>query len=387
MRVLVLAGLDASLLNFRGPLLRAFVDAGYDVITAAPAQNADVPAKLKSVGVRYEPVVLARAGLNPFADMASLLHLRRLFKRERPDIVLSYTIKPVVYGSLAAWLAGVPKIYALITGLGAAFHTSGLKGRAFRFTAVCLYRLALRRCTKVFAQNKDIADLFIREGIVTADKITVIPGSGVDTVHFAFSALPVGPPVFLYLGRLLRDKGIYELVAATRLLKVSHPEAKVLLVGDIDPNPASFSAAEVAAWQREGIVKHMGHQADVRPYLRDCTAFVLPSYHEGLPRSVLEAMAAGRPIITTDAIGCRETVFEAGKADGLSGIKHGLNGFLVPVRSVEPLAAAMKVLARDRDMAVAMGRESRTLVERHFDVGLINSMMLRAMELSSSPSK
>ncbi len=387
MKILVLAGLDSSLLNFRGPLLRAFIDAGHDVVAAAPAQTAGVPESLSKVGVRYEPVSLARAGLNPLADLAGLFRLRRLFKRQRPDIVLSYTIKPVIYGSLAAWLAGVPRIYALITGLGAAFHTSGAKGRVLRIIAVFLYRHALRRCTKVFAQNRDIADLFIREKIVGQDKILVVPGSGVDTNHFAFSSLPAGSPVFLYLGRLLRDKGIAELVAATRLLKSSHPKAKVLLIGDIDPNPASFSADEVAAWQREGIVECMGFQADVRPYLRDCTVFVLPSYHEGLPRSVLEAMAAGRPIITTDTIGCRETVFAVTEADQASGIKRGRNGFLVPVRSIEPLAAAMTLLAHDRDMAVAMGRESRTLVEKHFDVGLINTMMLGAMDLSPDSTR
>lgn len=387
MKIVVLAGLDNSLLNFRGPLLHALVDAGHEVIAASPAQNAEIPQKLMNMGVQYEPVRLARAGLNPVADMDSLLRLQRLFKRERPDVVLSYTIKPVIYGSLAAWLAGVPRIYALITGLGAAFHTSGVKGRVLRFVAVFLYRLALRRCAKVFAQNKDIAELFIREGIVTADKITIIPGSGVDTAHFAFSELPKGPPVFLYLGRLLRDKGISELVAATRLLKVYHREAKVLLVGDIDPNPASFSAEEVAAWRREGIVEHIPYQADVRPYLRDCTVFVLPSYHEGLPRSVLEAMASGRPIITTDTIGCRETVFEAGAEDATSRIRQGCNGILVPVKSIKPLAEAMKRLAEDREMAIAMGREGRNLVEKHFDVSLINNLMLSAMELSSSPGK
>jgi len=386
MKILVLGGFGQSLVNFRGPLLRAIHQAGHSIVAAAPAGSETVPQALNQLGVRFIPITLARAGLNPLVDVLTLFGLTKLFRRERPNVVLSYTIKPVIYGSLAARLAGVPKIYALITGLGAAFHTSGIKGSCLRFSAVCLYRFALRRCTKVFAQNRDIADMFIRERIVTADKISVVPGSGVDTDHFAFSPLPEGRPVFLYLGRLLRDKGIAELVAATRLLKVSHPEAKVYLVGDIDPNPASFSAEEVAVWQREGIVEHKGYQADVRPYLRDCTAFVLPSYHEGLPRSVLEAMATGRPVITTDAIGCRETVFDTSKADPLSGIKRGLNGFLVPVRSIEPLAVAMKILAHDRDMAVAMGRESRTLVERHFDVGLINNLMLKAMNLTPGSS-
>ena len=182
----------------------------------------------------------------------------------------------------------------------------------------------------------------------------------------------------------VKSGGFGEHVSA--YMEACHPEVRVLLVGDIDPNPASFSAAEVAAWQNEGIVAHIGYQADVRPYLRDCTAFVLPSYHEGLPRSVLEAMSTGRPIITTDAMGCRETVFEAAEAAPLSGIKRGINGFLVPVRSVEPLATAMKMLVQDRDMAAAMGRESRTLVERHFTVELINNLMLKAMGLTPGVS-
>lgn len=386
MKVLILAGYDRSLINFRAPLIRDLCAAGCEVVTAAPPENGDVPARIAALGARFVGVELSRAGLNPLADYATYRRLLALFRSEKPDLLLSYTIKPVIYGSLAASRENVPSVYALITGLGAAFHTSGIRGRAFRFMAVFLYRLALRRCTRVLAQNKDIAELFIRDGIVTEDKISVVPGSGVDTTNFAFSVLPERPPVFLYLGRLLRDKGIAELVAATRLLKASHPEVRVLLVGDIDPNPASFSAAEVAAWQNEGIVAHIGYQADVRPYLRDCTAFVLPSYHEGLPRSVLEAMSTGRPIITTDAMGCRETVFEAAEAAPLSGIKRGINGFLVPVRSVEPLATAMKMLVQDRDMAAAMGRESRTLVERHFTVELINNLMLKAMGLTPGVS-
>lgn len=382
MKILVLAGLDSSLLNFRGPLLRAFMGAGHDVVAAAPAQTAGVPEKLGKMGVRYVPVSMARAGLNPLADLAGLFRLRRLIEHQRPDILLSYTIKPVIYGSLAAWLAGVPRIYALITGLGAAFHTPGAKGRVLRFIAVFLYRRALRRCTKVFAQNRDIADLFIRERIVGADKIFVVPGSGVDTAHFYSSPLPEGPPVFLLLARMLRDKGVEEYIAAARMVRKRLPTARFIMVGDTDPNPAAISAKQLDEWNREGVVEYRPAVSDVRPLLSDCSVYVLPSYHEGLPRSVLEAMAAGRPIITTDTIGCRETVFEANEADQASGIKCGRNGFLVPVRSIEPLAEAMTLLAHDRDMAVAMGRESRILVEKHFDVGLINTMMLGAMDLS-----
>jgi len=384
-KIFVLAGFDSSLLNFRGPLLRAFIDAGHDVVAAAPAQTAGVSEKLSEMGVRYEPVSLARAGLNPLADLAGLFRLRRLFRCQRPDILLSYTIKPVIYGSLAAWLAGVPRIYALITGLGAAFHTSGVKGRVLRSIAVILYRRALRRCTKVFAQNRDIADLFIREGIVSAEKIVIVPGSGVDTGHYISCLIPHGAPVFLLLARMLRDKGVEEFVAAARLVKEKMPEARFLLVGDTDPNPAAISQEQLDRWNQEGVVEYRPAVSDVRPLLSDCSVYVLPSYHEGLPRSVLEAMAAGRPIITTDTIGCRETVFEATEADQANGIKRGRNGFLVPVRSIEPLAAAMTLLAHNRDIAVAMGRESRILVEKHFDVVLINSMMLGAMDLLPDP--
>lgn len=383
MKILVLAGLDASLLNFRGPLLRAMVDAGHDVIAAAPAQNADVPRKLRSAGVRFEAVSLARTGMNPFQDLLSLRQLMRLIEKQRPEIVLSYTIKPVIYGSLSAWFAGVPKIYALITGLGAAFHTDGIKGWILRRAAGCLYKVTLRRCTRVFAQNKEIAETFVREGIVRSDLISVISGSGVDTTSFECSALPTGRPLFLYLGRLLRDKGVGELVAAARLLKETNPDARVLLVGDIDPNPASFSAEEIETWRKEGVVEFGGFRADVRPLLRECTALILPSYHEGLPRSVVEAMSSGRPVVTTDVIGCRETVAGAGSRDAW-GVRQGDNGFLVPARSEKALAIAMMRLANDPALSARMGAAGRRIVEERFDVRRINEQMLRAMDLLPS---
>lgn len=312
-------------------------------MAAAPSENAEVPQKLAEMGERFTPVALARAGLNPLADARSLFLLKNLFQRERPDVVPSYTIKPVIYGSLAASWVGVPSIYAFIKGLRTAFHTSGIKGRMLRFIAVRLYRLALNRCTKLFVLNKDIAELFISEQIAHSDKVVIVPDSGIDTDYFTFGSLPEGPPVFLYLGRWLRDKGLTEFVAAARPVKAKRPEARFMLVGDINPNPASFSEAVVESWQREGLVERYRFQSDVRPYLHSCTIYVLPSYHEGLPRSVLEAMAVGRPVITTDTIGCRETIINAVHCNKSGmGIKRGRNGFLVPVRSVEPLAVVME---------------------------------------------
>lgn len=380
-KVLLVGGYDRSLLNFRGALLRAMVQAGHTVIGAAPNETRGVSQALFDIGVRYVPFALTRAGLNPMLDVRALRRLRALFQHEGPDVVLSYTIKPVIYGSLAASWAGVPRIYALITGLGAGFHTSGIKGRMLRFMIVTMYRMSLGRCTKVFVQNKEIAELFIREKIVPADKVMVVAGSGVDTRHFAFSPMPEGAPVFLLLARMLRDKGVGEYVTAARLVKAQIPQARFLLVGDTDPNPAAISRKQLDQWNAEGGVEYHSAVSDVRALLSDCSVYVLPSYHEGMPRSVLEAMAVGRPVITTDTIGCRETIREAGAADH-EDIRTGENGLLVPVRSIGPLAAAMLRLAKDPCLRAQMGRRGREIAEQQFDVQLINGWMLHAMDLA-----
>jgi len=376
--VLVLGGTDGSLLNFRGSLLSALVQAGAHVIAAAPSDTPGVAQRLSSMGVRFEPVALARAGLNPIADGLSFVRLIQLFRRTRPDVVLSYTIKPVIYGSLAAKWVGVRSVYALITGLGAAFHTGGFRGRLLRLVAVTLYRIALKRCTKVFVQNKDIAELFIREGIVSEGKLVVVPGSGIDTQHFDFVKTPIGPPVFLLLARMLYDKGINEYVDAARLVKAQLPGARFLLVGDMDPNPAAISREQLLRWAGEDVIEYHPAVADVRPLLAACTVYVLPSYHEGLPRSVLEAMAVGRPIITTDTIGCRDLVASPRSADS-AGVRWGENGALVAVRDVAGLAAAMVNLANHPKLASKMGKYGRCRAEFFFDVKRVNIQMLSEM--------
>ena len=380
--VLVLGGADGSLLNFRGALLRALVQSGASVIAAAPAETPGVAQRLASMGVRFEPFALARAGMNPIADGLSFVGLIRLFRRTRPDVALGYTIKPVIYGSLAAQWVGVRRVYALITGLGAAFHTRGLKGRVLRFVAVALYRIALRRCNKVFVQNKDIAELFIREGIVPAGKLVVVPGSGVDTQHFEFVPMPSGQPVFLLLARMLRDKGVEEYVAAARIVKKQLPGARFHLVGDTDPNPSAIALKQLHQWNGEGVVEYHSAVSDVRPLLGECTVYVLPSYHEGLPRSVLEAMAVGRAIITTDTIGCRDLVAAPRLADS-AGVRWGENGALVPVRDVAGLAAAMVHMAIHPELASTMGKCGRGLAEEFYDVNRVNFQMLSEMNFLS----
>ncbi|MDI1319242.1 MAG: glycosyltransferase family 4 protein, partial [bacterium] len=331
--------------------------------------------------VRYIPVHLSRAGLNPFKDQFYRRELERIFTSERPDVVLAYTIKPVIHGMRAAEQTGVPGRYALITGLGAAFHTSGLKGWVLRMAGLWFYRRSLRHCTRIMVQNGDIAEFFLREGIVKdRSRLMVVAGSGVDTLHFTPTRPPKDSLMFILLARMLRDKGVEEYVSAARVVKRQLPQARFLLVGDTDPNPAAIFQEQLDVWNREGVVEYRPAVSDVRPLLAECSVYVLPSYHEGMPRSVLEAMATGRPVITTDAIGCRETVINVGPPDS-EGIRLGDNGLLVPIRGVAPLAAAMLRLAGDAGLREKMGRRGREIAEQRFDVRLINDVMLRAMDL------
>lgn len=393
MKIAVLASHDASLINFRGDLLRTFVATGQEVVAVAPLETPAVPEALARIGVKFRTVGLVRAGMNVFVDWRYLRELKAVLRDEKPDVVLAYTIKPVVYGMRAASTLRIAGRYALITGLGAAFHSGGVKGWVLRRLAMMLYRTSLARCTRIIVQNAEIGDYFRKRRIVArgADMITV-PGSGVNLVHFV--AEPIFPEVtrFLFLGRLLWDKGVGEFSAAARAVKQSHPSAEFWIVGRADPNPAAMTPEEMRQLQQEGIVRYFDQVDDVRPLLRQCSALVLPSYHEGMPRSVLEAMATGRPVITTDTIGCRETIFDAGaKTIGAHGVRAGVNGLLVPVRSAAAVAEAMLYLVKQPETAREMGRAGRRLAEKHFDVEQINRRMLEAMDLnpplpcSSSP--
>lgn len=369
--VLVLGGYAESLLNFRGPLLSALVGAGHRVIAAAPEDDARVVAGLSALGITYRQVPLSRTGLNPLRDLRSLRALRRLVREERPDVVLAYTIKPVIYGLIAARLVGVRRRHALITGLGYAFTGDGVRQRLVRWVACRLYRLALAGAETVFFQNPDDLACFRALGLVQARQAALVAGSGVDLAQFSPAPPVTGPIRFLLIARLLADKGIREFIAAARLVRARYPQAGFQLVGPRDPNPAAISDVEIADWQREGIVDYRGACADVRPFIAEASVYVLPSYREGTPRTVLEAMAMARPIITTDAPGCRETV------------REGVNGFLVPVADAQALAQAMIRFIVDPSLITTMGAQSRAMAEERFDVHLVNRVMLERMGLSA----
>jgi glycosyltransferase involved in cell wall biosynthesis len=367
--VLLLGSYAPSLINFRGPLIAAMVERGHDVHAAAPDIDSDVAAKLVALGAVPVPVELGRTSLNPIATWRSGRQLRSLVKRIAPDVMIAYTIKPVVLGAAAARAARVPCFAAMITGMGYAF-LGGLhpKRLAIRLVAMLMYRRALAASGLVIFQNEDDRSDFRRLRLLPADKPSlVVNGSGVDLDHFEPQPQPAGT-AFLMIARYLRDKGIREYAAAAARLKAEHPDVRIRLAGWLDESPDTISRAELDSIVAGG-VEDLGRLADVRPALARSSVYVLPSYREGTPRTVLEAMATGRAVITTDAPGCRGTVAE------------GENGFLVPAGDSEALYRAMRRFVEDPGLARSMGERSLRLVREKFDVNQVNAAILEATGL------
>ena len=372
MTFLLIASFADSILSFRGPLLDALLARGLSVHVAAPDLPADSPMRqrLEARGIQVHDIPLRRTGTNPLADAATLLHLWQLMRRIHPQFVLGYTIKPVIYGSLAALLAQVPRRFALVTGLGYLFPCEVAEGDSrgrLRTLVQPLYALALRCTHKVFLQNPDDQALFRSLGILQpATPSVVVNGSGVDVSEYDVAPLPQAPH-FLLIARLLGDKGVREYAEAARRVRAQYPQAVFSLVGWIDENPDAIAQQELDAWVADGTCNYLGRLSDVRPAIAACAVYVLPSYHEGTPRTVLEAMAMGRAIITTDAPGCRETVVD------------GDNGFLVPVKAVDELVSAMQRFIEEPQLAARMGARARQIAEEKYDVHRVNKVMLQEM--------
>lgn len=363
--VLILGSFAPSLVHFRGALIKAIADRGHKVVAAAPGITEEIAGQLRDLGAEARELPVVNASLNPLAMLQSLKDVRRLVRQVRPDVMISYTAKPVILGALAGSAARVPTVVSLITGLGYAF-TGGneIKRRISRAVAAPLYQLALRRSTVIIFQNPDDEALFRQLGLVAANREThIVNGSGIDVEHFAPVPLP-NRTSFLMIARLLKDKGIREFAEAAKRLKAEHPELPIALVGYLDPSPDSLTQAELDDLVSRGI-DYRGSLKDVRPAIAEASVYVLPSYREGTPRSVLEAMAMGRAIVTTDAPGCRETV------------EDGVNGYLVPPRNTDALHDAMLKFIDNPALAATMGPQSRAIAERKYDVHKVNADMLR----------
>jgi glycosyltransferase involved in cell wall biosynthesis len=364
-KVMIFGSYAPSLVNFRGPLIAAIVSRGHDVIAVAPAIDGSTASALRALGAEPQELSVSNQSLNPVAMIRALGSLRELVRASRPDVLLSYTIKPVLLGAIAGRRERVSTVLSLITGAGYPF-TGGREAKRIlsRLVAKQLYRFALRRTGRIIFQNADDEILFRQMGMIHSEQASYrVNGSGVDLEHFA--PMPLPPAVsFLMISRLLRDKGVREFAAASKRLKAEHPETPIHLVGYLDKSPDRLSERDLSFIRESGIEFH-GRLDDVRPVIAQCSVYVLPSYREGTPRTVLEAMAMRRAIITTDAPGCKETV------------QHEVNGLLVPVGDADALYAAMKRLLLDYGLVARMAEQSREIVESKYDVKLVNADLLQ----------
>jgi len=364
--VLVNGSLAESLVNFRANLLLTLVARGYRVHVSAPAISQKVRTKLEEIGVTAHEVRLARTGINPLKDLDYYNDLRRLIAKIGADYVLGYTVKPNIWGSLAAGRCHVASA-SMVTGLGFGFIDGvGLKRRLVQWIQHRLYALATKYNTVVIFQNPDDERDFVAAGCLNNPaKARRVDGSGVDTHFFAPVPLPNGPR-FLMIARLLVTKGVREYVAAAAIARAKRPDCDFALAGFLDPGPDGVSPEELEQWQAQGI-RYLGQLSDIRPAMADASVYVLPSYREGTPRTVLEAMAMARPVITTDVPGCRETV------------QDGVNGLLVPSRNVEILAQAMIDIAKDAIRRRRMGEAGRALSLSKYSIEKVTSDTIRAI--------
>ncbi|MBT2134056.1 glycosyltransferase family 4 protein [Croceibacterium sp. LX-88] len=373
-KTLILSSLAYSLTNFRGALLADMRRNGHKVIAVAPDDNPEVREKLAADGIDFRVIPMQRAGKNPFSDLWLLSNYLWLMIRERPDLVLAYTQKPIVYGGLAARILCIPRFYALMSGLGHVFGSSGQVDTVFRLIVAKLYREAVRWARAIFVFNANDREDMLRLGIISPEQNVIqVPGSGVDIDHFAFAPPPQSQISFILIARLMRDKGIYEFAEAAQRVSADHPKCSFSILGHLDSeNPTGLTVADCEKLAQRYPVRFIPGTNDIRPYLSGASVFVLPSYYrEGLPRTILEAMAMGRPVITTDMPGCRDPIVQ------------GDNGFLVPPRDSQALAEAMARFVNRPALVEEMGRRSRELAEEVYDVRKVNRLLLNEMDLES----
>lgn len=368
MKIAVLSSHTPSLFWFRMDMMKAFIKQGHSVFALGPEHEDEWKDKFKEHDIEYYQVYVERNGINPIQDMKTFYEIYLFMKEEKPDKVFAYQAKTIVYGSFAAWINRKKEVYLLIAGLGSIFRGAGIKNKIVKTVMTVQYWAACKISKKVFFQNKDDIKEFLNRGLLTTRQVVLINGSGVNLSKFRPAPLPE-EPVFLYIGRLIRDKGVMEYLKACSIIKERFPSVRCLLVGPYDSNPSALQPGELQPYLSTGVIEYFGEQNDVRPFIAMCSAFILPSYHEGTPKTVLEAMAMGRAIITSDAPGCRETVI------------NGENGYLVEVKNIEAIANKMEYLILHPDICKEMGKKSLDLAVEKYDVNMVNQSILRTMRL------
>jgi len=366
-KIVYLVSEDWYFCSHRLPLGIAAQEAGAEVIVATRVN--DHRAQIEAAGLRIAPIEMQRSGTNPLTDLSTIQQIIELYRREKPDLVHHVALKPILYGGYAAKRAGVPAIVNAVAGMGFIFISNSLFARTARPLIARAQRALMNRAnTRTILQNPDDVEMYTQRIGVSPNRLTIIPGAGVDIDQFTVVPEPFAVPTAVCVSRMLRDKGIHELVAATRLLHAKGVEVRVRLVGPTDDNPASIPRAILAEWNREGVVEVVGPSEDIAGEYARAHIAVLPSYREGLPKSLLEAAACGRPMVATDAPGCREVCID------------GETGLRVPARTIEPLADALERLVLDPALRQRLGENARHRAETIFAEKIINAQTLALYE-------
>lgn len=370
-KVAIVTAATNTIMRFRIDMLDEFVRHGAEVMVLGDEPESVWEGVFADHHARYRSYPVARNGVNPLSDLTTLRALESLFREERPTHIFTYQAKPNIYGTLAAARVGGIRCFAMMGGLGSVFHGKDLKSKLVGTIVACEYRAALKHAEKVFFQNHEDVATFKKRGIIRQDQVVMVHGSGVNLEKFPQEPLP-SKPSFLFVGRLVRGKGVLDYLEAARMVKKQHPEASFVLVGPYDSNPTALGPKDIEPYIQDGTVRYEGERQpdEIHEFMKACSCFVLPSYYgEGTPKSALEAMATGRPLIVANAVGCREVV------------REGENGFLVPPKDPQAIAEAMGKLIKNADMKERMAAASRSMAESMFDVRKVNATICEAMEL------
>lgn len=365
-RILLIASFDGSLIRFRGDFIKSLVDYGFEVFAAAPSFAEKNSERIKELGATPVQFNLQRTGLNPIKDFKSIRELKSIIKENKIDLVFPYTVKPVIYGSMAANMCNVP-VVSLITGLGYTFTGLSSKARLLQRFNETLYKLSIRKNKCIVFQNTDDHQLLLDRNVISKNqKAGFVSGSGINLDKFRFKEKSPSDKVsFLFIARLIKEKGVALYMEAAKALKAKYPKAEFHLIGAPEISPSAISEEELKQLHKEGIIIFHGKQRNIEEHLHEKDIFVLPSYYrEGLPRTSLEACACGNPIITTDSVGCRESV------------KEGVNGFLIEPQNLDALIKPMEYFITNPHKIKEMGINSRKYAEERFDVNIINNDLI-----------
>ena len=370
-KLLIIGGKAWSIINFRGSLIKKLVKEGYEVTAVSSDANKLELKQIKNLGIKYIDIKLKSNTVNVLKDITYYFKLKSLILNLNPNVVISYTMKPVVYSGLAINFKKNISFYPLITGLGNIFNTKKINLYPIKIILILLCKIALRNAKIIIFQNNDNLQYFNKIKIAPRVKKVIIEGSGVDVNYFKYKPFSKKNITFLLIARLLKDKGIFEYIEAAKIIKSKIKNINFNLIGAIDSSNNRIDINYVKKNHNEEIINYLGFKENVRPYIAESHVFVLPSYHEGLPRSVLEAMSMGRPIITTQVPGCKETVV------------NNENGFLIPSRNVDTLIKKMNWFINNKKEILKMGKKSRNLVEKRFSSKKINNKFIKLLSNSN----